>query len=238
MASDVVVLNLWAHDVGRADGQAYSVLRSVFEEAVHLYGRQRRGINNMNNNDEESVSVSPREDEGKEGGDEIVGGPARFPKVLMLVMRDVEDEDQYKALEKAARANMEALWRGVEKPVSLRDASLSEVFDLRIAGLPHFKYQRREFASKAAGLGRCFLDPSHTAGFVFPRARRPREMKSRIKNGGKNREHSEGSAGSDGGEQDKGVGCAAVPLSMMRRRLEEIWACAKTNNRLADVSDL
>lgn len=93
---------------------------------------------------------------------------------------------------------------------------------------PSFVY----FVSVRGGLG------GLGAGFVFPRARRPREMKSRIKNGGKNREHSEGSAGSDGGEQDKGVGCAAVPLSMMRRRLEEIWACAKTNNRLADVSDL
>lgn len=37
MASDVIMLNLWAHDVGRADGQAYTVLRSVFEEAVRLY---------------------------------------------------------------------------------------------------------------------------------------------------------------------------------------------------------
>lgn len=37
MAADVIMLNLWAHDVGRADGQAYSVLRSVFEEAVRLY---------------------------------------------------------------------------------------------------------------------------------------------------------------------------------------------------------
>lgn len=56
MASDVIMLNLWAHDVGRADGQAYSVLRSVFEEAV----------------------VRQREN-GDSGG--IVGGSARFPKV-------------------------------------------------------------------------------------------------------------------------------------------------------------
>ncbi|CAN0559158.1 unnamed protein product, partial [Ectocarpus sp. 12 AP-2014] len=40
MAADVIMLNLWAHDVGRADGQAYSVLRSVFEEAVRLYEGQ------------------------------------------------------------------------------------------------------------------------------------------------------------------------------------------------------
>ncbi|CAN0324716.1 unnamed protein product, partial [Ectocarpus sp. 4 AP-2014] len=40
MAADVIMLNLWAHDVGRADGQAYSVLRSVFEEAVRLYDGQ------------------------------------------------------------------------------------------------------------------------------------------------------------------------------------------------------
>ena len=45
MAADVIMLNLWAHDVGRADGQAYSVLRSVFEEAVRRYQGQDGGDN-------------------------------------------------------------------------------------------------------------------------------------------------------------------------------------------------
>lgn len=44
---------------------------------------------------------------------------------------------------------------------SLRDAGLSEMFDLRTAGLPHFVYQRREFAAKAAALSKSFLEPSH-----------------------------------------------------------------------------
>lgn len=44
---------------------------------------------------------------------------------------------------------------------SLRDAGLSEVFELRTAGLPHFVYQRREFAAKAAALSHSFLEPSH-----------------------------------------------------------------------------
>lgn len=34
----------------------------------------------------------------------------------MLVLRDVEEEGHYEALEKAARVNMEALWRDVDKP--------------------------------------------------------------------------------------------------------------------------
>lgn len=59
MAADVIMLNLWAHDVGRADGQAYSVLRSVFEEAVRLYEGQ----------------------DSSAGGGAAAGGAARFPKV-------------------------------------------------------------------------------------------------------------------------------------------------------------
>lgn len=34
----------------------------------------------------------------------------------MLVLRDIEEDSQFDHLESAARANMEALWRGVEKP--------------------------------------------------------------------------------------------------------------------------
>lgn len=65
------MLNLWAHDVGRADGQAYSVLRSVFEEAVRLYegGGQ----------DGDGGDGVPQE--RGEGGGAVAGGPARFPKV-------------------------------------------------------------------------------------------------------------------------------------------------------------
>lgn len=37
-------------------------------------------------------------------------------KVLMLVLRDVEEEDHLEVLEKAVRANMEAIWRDVDKP--------------------------------------------------------------------------------------------------------------------------
>ena len=72
MAADVVMLNLWAHDVGRADGQAYSVLRSVFEEAVRLYeGQGQEGGG-------DGGDVVRRE--GQEGP--VVGGSARFPKVM------------------------------------------------------------------------------------------------------------------------------------------------------------
>lgn len=72
MAADVIMLNLWAHDVGRADGQAYSVLRSVFEEAVRLYGGQGDGGGGGDGDATGSFA-------GRDGAP--VGGPARFPKV-------------------------------------------------------------------------------------------------------------------------------------------------------------
>lgn len=34
----------------------------------------------------------------------------------MLVLRDVEEDEHLEALDKAARANLEALWRDVDKP--------------------------------------------------------------------------------------------------------------------------
>lgn len=34
----------------------------------------------------------------------------------MVVLRDVEEDGHLEALQRAARANMEALWRDVDKP--------------------------------------------------------------------------------------------------------------------------
>lgn len=48
MAADVIILNLWAHDVGRADGLAYTVLRSVLEEAARLL-QEERDLDSMEN---------------------------------------------------------------------------------------------------------------------------------------------------------------------------------------------
>lgn len=77
MAADVVMLNLWAHDVGRADGQAYSVLRSVFEEAVRLYDGQDGGGGGGGHGDGDGDAAGNLA--GQDGAP--VGGPARFPKV-------------------------------------------------------------------------------------------------------------------------------------------------------------
>lgn len=56
----------------------------------------------------------------------------------------------------------------------------------------------------------------------------------------KREERSEGSESSESSEGDgrhdqEGAAAALVPLSMMRRRLEGIWASAKANDRLAEV---
>ena len=34
----------------------------------------------------------------------------------MVVLRDVEEDEHFEALQNAARENMEALWRDVDKP--------------------------------------------------------------------------------------------------------------------------
>lgn len=75
----MIMLNLWAHDVGRADGQAYSVLRSVFEEAVRLYeGQARQGAigGEIGAGDAGVLGGGER---GREGVSPV-GGTAGFPK--------------------------------------------------------------------------------------------------------------------------------------------------------------
>lgn len=71
MAADVIMLNLWAHDVGRADGLAYTVLRSVLEEAARLL--------------QEGRDLDPMENAAQRGrGSRLTSSAeaARFPKVM------------------------------------------------------------------------------------------------------------------------------------------------------------
>lgn len=115
---------------------------------------------------------------------------------------------------------------------SLRDASLSKIFDLRTSGLPHFNYQRREFAAKAEALGRSFLDPS-CPDFVFGRRRQQEAGDEKEEDAAAAvavAVEAGGDPGKAGGRQQ-----AVVPLSMLRQRLKGIWASASTNGRLSEV---
>lgn len=78
MAADVIMLNLWAHDVGRADGQAYSVLRSVFEEAVRLFEGQARDGSIGSDGGAGDAGVLGEGEGGAKAAP--IGGAARFPK--------------------------------------------------------------------------------------------------------------------------------------------------------------
>lgn len=72
MAADVIMLNLWAHDVGRADGLAYTVLRSVLEEAARLL-QEGRDLDTMRN--------APQRGRGSRSSS--AAEAERFPKVRL-----------------------------------------------------------------------------------------------------------------------------------------------------------
>ncbi|CAN0418419.1 unnamed protein product, partial [Discosporangium mesarthrocarpum] len=82
-----------------------------------------------------------------------------FPKSLVLVFRDVEEEEDLRVLEVAARRNMQDMWQATDMPNSLREQGLSAVFDLHMYGFPHYQYQRRGFVTKASELRQAFSDP-------------------------------------------------------------------------------
>lgn len=83
----------------------------------------------------------------------IAGGVSR-QTALMFVLRDVEGEDEEKALSSLIRKDAEDMWDEMTTSAGLPVGgdSLSEYFELSIVSLPHIRYEREVFDKKVQNI--------------------------------------------------------------------------------------
>jgi len=120
--SQIMIVNIWMHDIGRFQGANYPLLRTVFEQNLRLFSHQQPS------------STSERK------------------TLLLFVIRDYTTFTPLNALSDAINQDISKIWGQIDKPEGFENSNVSDFFDLDFVGLPPKPYQPEEFLSQAKKL--------------------------------------------------------------------------------------
>lgn len=140
--ADVVILNVWYHDLGRYDAVPMAQLRAVLAECACGEGPLLRTM----------ILVTVRDAEPSEGA-----------AAAATATTKEEEEEQVR---ETVVQDAEELWSSL--PNKSRDAAgagVTEFFDFRVALLPHIRHDAQGFESAVRALSRDFL---HTEELFAP----------------------------------------------------------------------
>lgn len=138
--SDVVLVNMWAKDVGRETGAGKPLLKTIFQANLRLFG---------GGGATEAAAGDPAPPQPQEG---------RAPRrrtVLLFVFRD-RTRTPLELLASTWRGDLATLWDGVAKPRGLEEARLEDFFEVRFASLPNYEERPEDFQAEAVMLRRRF----------------------------------------------------------------------------------
>jgi hypothetical protein len=136
-SSEILIVNLWEHQVGLYQGANMGLLRTVFEVNLGLFGKRTL--------------------EGTNGR-----------TLLLFVIRDHVSPTPLANLQATLTADLERIWRGLNKPSELKDRHLSDFFDLAFTSLPHKILQPERFESEVAQLRTRFVNKDQRGYFFKP----------------------------------------------------------------------
>jgi len=135
--TDVMMVNMWTHEIGRHQAANLPLLRTVFEVHLRLVG-------------------------GKDGGI-----PKKRTKPLLLfILRDWDESTPADSLGETIMADLGKIWTDISKPEGEEGSSLSDFFELEVECLPHYRFQKQEWSDKVADVSARFVDAGHPK-FVF-----------------------------------------------------------------------
>eukprot|EP00178_Gracilaria_changii_P013765 TRINITY_DN3878_c0_g1_i1.p1 TRINITY_DN3878_c0_g1~~TRINITY_DN3878_c0_g1_i1.p1 ORF type:complete len:817 (-),score=140.60 TRINITY_DN3878_c0_g1_i1:4537-6987(-) len=122
--AEVLVVNVWIHDVGRNNASNMPLLRTIMELDLQLF-----------------FGVTGSDSEAK-----------RMPKTkLLFVIRDYDSTPMDK-LCASLREDLDNIWNTINKPPAALDTPITDYFDLDFVALPHKVYCPNEFEEKVGEL--------------------------------------------------------------------------------------
>ncbi|THU96755.1 root hair defective 3 GTP-binding protein [Dendrothele bispora CBS 962.96] len=127
-SSEVLIVNLWEHQVGLYQGANMGLLKTVFEVNLGLFGKKPQ--------------------DGASGGRTL----------LLFVIRDHIGTTPLANLQATLTADMHRIWESLSKPQELQDRQLSDYFDLAFTALPHKVLAADQFESEVRRLRSRFVD--------------------------------------------------------------------------------
>jgi len=142
--ADILVVNMWAKDVGREAGAGKPLLRTIFQVDLKLRASAAKGV-------PVRAAAATAAATGDVAGltDPSSYSPAK--KVLLFAFRD-RTRTPLPTLAAAWAADLEALWGGLAKPAGLAASSLSDFFDVHYTSLPNYEDAEAAFRGEVAAL--------------------------------------------------------------------------------------
>ncbi|GHJ84624.1 hypothetical protein NliqN6_1026 [Naganishia liquefaciens] len=140
-STEVLLINLWEHQIGLYQGANMGLLKTVFEVNLSLFGGSAE--------------------------QHAQGLLASHEKTLLLfVIRDHVGATPLANLTATLTQDMEKIWTSLAKPEHLASASLYDYFDLSFAALPHKILLPEKFEEAVVDLRKRFTDRDRE-DFVF-----------------------------------------------------------------------
>ncbi|KAJ3775731.1 RHD3/Sey1 [Lentinula raphanica] len=137
-SSEVLIINLWEHQVGLYQGANMGLLKTVFEVNLGLFG-------------------------GKKAQDGTSGRT-----LLLFVIRDHIGTTPLANLQTTLTSDLQKIWDSLSKPAELKDRQLSDYFDLAFTALPHKILAADQFEMETRNLRGRFVDKANSGYLFKP----------------------------------------------------------------------
>ncbi|KAH9824355.1 RHD3/Sey1 [Melampsora americana] len=137
-ASEVIIVNLWEHQVGLYQGANMGLLKTVFEVDLALFqaNKAKQKLNSPSNAGHDKTN-------------------------LFFVIRDHIGVTPLSNLEKTITGDLNRIWDGLAKPEGTENSRITDYFDLTFTTLAHKILQPDNFDKGVEDLRRRFIDKSH-----------------------------------------------------------------------------
>lgn len=136
-SAEVLIVNLWEHQVGLYQGANMGLLKTVFEVNLGLFQASK----------------------AKTAG-------AKDKTLLLFVIRDHIGHTPLENLSATIMADLTKIWFSLSKPEGLESSNITDFFDFMFTTLPHKILQPAEFDRAVDVLRNRFVDPKDP-NFVF-----------------------------------------------------------------------
>lgn len=144
--AEVLIVNVWAQDVGRYNAANMSLLKTVMELDLQLFFG---GAAAKPQTDSDSDAFHPAPQPATDA-------PPRMHKTrLLFVLRD-HVSSPFETLCNTLKADVDKIWDTINKPEAAKGTSVTDYFDLDFFALPHKVLMENDFYAKGKELKRRF----------------------------------------------------------------------------------
>lgn len=136
--SDCVLVNMWAHDIGRYSAANYELFDTVFAHALALRQRWQRQTADADGEGRSRDNGGGKNNNGGGAGAALLSGR---PVNVVIVVRDHDGESLPSDIKRVLMGDLRNIWEGLRAG----DVALEEVFSIDVVTLPHMTYAAGAF---------------------------------------------------------------------------------------------